>query len=93
MKSTYKYLRCLHTILFLCFKSKEKQKGYLLKEELIATVGIAEYRDFTFIDDDGRVRKGVTSLLTQVILVSASYIVVNYEDNMFKRDYRCFGCI
>lgn len=62
------------------------RKGYLLKEELIATVGIAEYKDFAFIDDDlfacrpvradGRVQKGVTSLLTQVILVSASYIVV-----------------
>lgn len=48
----YKYLRCLHINLFLCFKSKEKQKGYLLREELIATVGIAEHKDFAFIDDD-----------------------------------------
>lgn len=65
---------------------KNKKDICLLKEELIATVGIAEYKDFAFIDDDlfacrpvradGRVQKGVTSLLTQVILVSASYIVV-----------------
>lgn len=30
----------------------EKRKGYLLKKELVGTVGTAEYKHFTFIDDD-----------------------------------------